>query len=172
MNLKQLIENRYSVRAYLPQNVEKDKIEYILECARLSPSACNYQPWTFYVVTDKEKLSQIHKSYDREWFKTAPMCIVVCKDSSQSWKRTNTDGKDHGDIDAAIASEHICLAAHEQELGTCWVCNFNPELLSQALSLPDNLEPIAIFPIGYVDEMKSTLYEKKRKSLTDIAVWL
>ncbi|MFV0420508.1 MAG: nitroreductase family protein [Dysgonomonas sp.] len=169
MNLKQLIENRYSIRAYLPQNVEEEKIQYILECARLSPSACNYQPWRLYVVTDKKKLSQIHKSYDREWFKTAPMCIVVCKDSSLSWKRANTDGKDHGDIDAAIVSQHICLAAHEQGLGTCWVCNFNPELLSVALDLSADLEPVAIFPIGYIDKNKSVPYEKKRKSLNDIA---
>lgn len=172
MTLKQIIENRYSVRAYLPQSVEKEKIEYILDCARLSPSAGNLQPWRFYVVTDKNLLSQIWKSYDREWFKTAPMCIVVCKDTSKSWKRTNTDGKDHGDIDAAIASEHICLAAAEQGLGTCWICNFTPRLLSEALGLTDNLEPIAIFPLGYIDGQKSTLGEKKRKSLSDTAEWL
>lgn len=172
MNLKQLIETRYSVRAYLPDTVEKEKIEYILDCARLSPSACNYQAWRFYVVSDKEVLFQIHKAYDREWFKTAPMCIVVCKDVSQSWKRTNTDGKDHGDIDATIASEHICLAAHEQGLGTCWVCNFNPEHLSGTLNLPEYLQPVAIFPIGYIDEEKTTLYEKKRKPLADTTEWI
>lgn len=172
MNLKQIIESRYSVRAYLPQAVEKDKIEYILDCARMSPSACNLQPWKFYVVTDKEKLSQLHKSYDREWFKTAPMCIVVCKDSSQTWKRSNTDGKDHGDIDAAIASEHICLAAHEIGLGTCWVCNFNPQILSDALGLSATIEPIAIFPIGYVDEEKSKYPEKKRKTAEDTTEWV
>lgn len=172
MNLKQLIEARYSVRAYLPHTVEKEKLEYILECARLSPSACNYQPWRFYVVSDKDVLSQVYKAYDREWFKTAPMCIVVCNDLSQSWKRTSFDGKDHGDIDTAIASEHICLAVHEQGLGTCWICNFKPEQLSKALNLPDNLEPVSIFPIGYIDETKTTLYEKKRKFLDNITDWI
>lgn len=172
MILKQLIENRYSVRAYLPRMVEKEKVEYILECARLSPSACNLQPWRFYVVRESDVLVKVQESYNREWFKTAPMCIVVCKDSSQSWKRINTDGKDHGDIDAAIASEHVCLAAHEQGLGTCWVCNFDSELLSKALNLHGDLQPVAIFPLGYVDEERSTLYEKKRKSMADITEWL
>ena len=172
MNLKKLIEQRYSARAYLSQPIEKDKIEYILECARLSPSACNLQPWKFYVVTDKSILSRVHESYNRDWFKTAPMCIVVCEDISASWKRSNTDNKDHADIDAAIASEHICLAAHEIGLGTCWICNFLPDVLSNALNLSDNLKPVAIFPLGYIDEGKSVPAQKKRKAQSDIVEWI
>jgi len=172
MNLKELIEARYSVRAYLPRPVEQEKIGYILECARLSPSACNLQPWLFYVISDKEMLEKVHRCYDREWFKTAPLHIIVCEDTSASWKRKNYDGKDHADIDAAIASEHICLAAAEIGLGTCWICNFNPEVLKEALSLPSGIEPVAIFPIGYVDEEKSTPTEKKRNSISDITRWI
>lgn len=172
MKLKELIESRYSVRAYLSRPVEKEKVEYILDCARLSPSACNFQPWKFYIVTSRGKMAEIHQAYDREWFKTAPMHIIVCKDSSVSWKRTNTDGKDFGDVDATIAAEHICLAATEIGLGTCWICNFNPDILTDALRLPDGIEPIAIFPLGYIDEDKSKAPEKKRKPLSDVAEWI
>ncbi|MDR2956166.1 MAG: nitroreductase family protein [Prevotella sp.] len=172
MKLRELIENRYSVRAYLSRPVEKEKIDYILECARLSPSACNLQPWIFYVVISEEVLDKVHMAYDREWYKTAPVNIIVCKNTSVSWKRSNTDGKDHGDIDAAIASEHICLAAHEIGLGTCWICNFNPEILSRALALPSDVEPIAIFPIGYINEEKSSYSEKKRNALSEVAKWI
>lgn len=172
MNLRELCEARYSVRAYLPQLVEKDKIEYILECARLAPSACNLQPWRFYVITDETVKSHIQEAYDRDWFRTAPAYIVVCKDSSQAWKRSNSDGKDFGDVDAAIAAEHICLAASEVGLGTCWVCNFKPDILGQVFSLPASEEAIAIFPLGYIDTEKSKVSEKKRKSLTDITKWI
>ncbi|WP_108823194.1 nitroreductase family protein [Dysgonomonas sp. Marseille-P4361] len=172
MTLKKLIESRYSVRAYLPQPVEKEKVEYVLECARLAPSANNFQPWRFIVITSPERVKGIYKAYDREWFKTAPMHIVVCKDSSESWKRTNSDDKDFGDIDAAIAAEHICLAAAEIGLGTCWVCNFNPNILKQALRLPEHQDPIAIFPLGYIDEAKNLIPEKKRKSLSDLTEWI
>ncbi|WP_165040285.1 nitroreductase family protein [Dysgonomonas sp. ZJ709] len=172
MNLKDLSENRYSVRAYLPQVVEREKIDYILNCARLAPSACNFQPWQFYVITDQSVKLKIHEAYDREWFKTAPLCIVVCKDSASSWKRTATDKKDFGDVDAAIAAEHICLAAAEIGLGTCWVCNFKPDVLAEALNLDANIEPIAIFPLGYIDEEKSRVPEKKRKTLSDITRWI
>lgn len=171
MQLKELIENRYSVRAYLSRPVEKEKIEYILECARLSPSACNYQPWKFYVVTETTLKSKVEEAYNREWFKTAPMHIIVCKDSIASWERTATDGKDSGDIDASIAAEHICLAASEIGLGTCWVCNFNPDILREALELPPHIEAIAIFPIGYINKEKSSMPEKKRKPLSDIVEW-
>ena len=171
MQLKELIERRYSVRAYVPRMVEAEKIEYILECARLSPSACNLQPWYFYVISDPATKEKIQESYPREWVKSAPVYIIVCKDTSQSWKRTSSDNKDFGDIDAAIAAEHICLSAAELGLGTCWVCNFNPSTLNKVLNLSANLEPIAIFPIGYIDQDKNKEPEKKRKDLSEITEW-
>lgn len=171
MQLKNLIESRYSVRAYLPNVVEREKIDYILECARLSPSACNLQPWKFYIITDPVLKQKVEESYNREWFKSAPMHIIVCKDTSTSWKRTATDGKDFSDVDAAIAAEHICLATAEQGLGTCWICNFNPGILNKALNLPPHIEALAIFPIGYVNEEKSISPSKVRKPLADITEW-
>lgn len=172
MNLKELLESRYSVRAYLDRPIASEKIEYILNCARLAPSACNLQPWHFYVIIDVLAKSKIQASYNRAWFKTAPVYIVVCKDSQSAWKRSASDGKDFGDVDAAIAAQHICLAASEQGLGTCWVCNFIPDLLSEALDLPSNLEPIAIFPVGYIDKEKSEMNDKNRKTLSDITRWI
>ena len=74
-------------------------------------------------------------------------------------------------MDAAIAAEHICLAAAELGLGTCWVCNFNPDILNKALNLPLHIEAIAIFPIGYINEEKSISPSKVRKPLADITEW-
>ena len=81
----------------------------------------------------------------------------------EEWVRA--DGKHHGDIDIAIAVEHLCLAATEQELGTCWVCNFDASLCKELFAMPENEEPCVIIPIGYpADERK----EKKRKEMDDI----
>ena len=75
------------------------------------------------------------------------------------------DGKHHGDIDIAIAVEHLCLAATEQGLGTCWVCNFDATLLKQQFDMPENEEPAVIIPLGYAaDELR----EKNRKSIEEI----
>lgn len=143
MNFLELVTKRCSIRRFASTPVEIEKIEYILEAARLSPSAVNFQPWTFVVVQQEEGKQKLHDCYSREWFKSAPLYIIVCGHHDQSWKR-GSDGKDFLDVDAAIAAEHICLAATELGLGTCWVCNFNAELCHRQFGLPDTTEPIAI----------------------------
>jgi nitroreductase len=169
--LKELLLKRFSKRNFLPRDIESEKLEYILECARLAPSACNYQPWKFIVVQKSEAIkTQIRESYNREWFANAPVYIVVVGDHNQSWKRA--DGKDSCDIDTSIAAQHICLAAEELRLATCWVCNFNLEKLRASLPLEKNLEPVAIFPIGYPDEEKIKIPLKIRKNLEEITTWL
>lgn len=64
MGFIELVKARYSCRNYLPTSVEKEKLDYIMECVRQAPSACNKQPWTFRIATDEEdrkKLSQCYK---------------------------------------------------------------------------------------------------------------
>ncbi|MFR9164954.1 MAG: nitroreductase family protein [Dysgonomonas sp.] len=170
-DFKELLEKRYSVRTYLSKRIEEEKIEYILECARLAPSACNHQPWEFYVITSEEGRKAVQSAYPREWFTLAPVYIVICGDHNQSWKRPE-DKKDYCDVDIAIAAEHICLAAESIGLGTCWVCNYNPDILNRFLNLSDNIEAVAIFPIGYIDEEKAKIPEKKRKPLNEIVKWM
>ena len=148
MKFLELVKLRSSVRSFSGKAVEPEKLEYVLECARLAPSAVNYQPWRFVVASSADAKKKLQQCYNRAWFTSAPLYILACGDVGQSWKR-GSDGKDHLDIDVAIAVEHICLAAAEQGLGTCWVCNFDVALCRQELNLPENLIPIAIIPLGY-----------------------
>ena len=90
--------------------------------------------------------------------------IVACVNHNESWHR-RADNKDHADIDIAIAVEHLCLAAAEQGLGTCWVCNFDTPRCSEVLGLPENLEPAVLIPVGYAEDEPT---EKKRKPLNEI----
>ena len=159
----ELVEARYSSRAYSDRKVEPEKIEYLLECARLAPSAVNFQPWHFIVVESEEMCARLPECYKREWLREAPLYIVICGNKAQSWKR-RADGHDHADIDAAIATEHICLAATEG-LGSCWVCNFDVARCSEILGIEGDLYPVAILPIGYATDEPT---EKKRKSLEEI----
>lgn len=165
MNFLDLVKKRYSVRSYLPRAIEADKMNYIMECVRLAPSAVNYQPWHFSIVTDAEKLAALKSTYPREWIQTAPCIIVACTDHQEAWHR-KMDGKDHADVDIAIAVEHLCLAAAEQELGTCWVCNFDASRCKEVLSLPESWEPAVLIPIGYATE--EAVPEKRRKTLNEI----
>lgn len=73
------------------------------------------------------------------------------------------------DIDTAIATEHICLAAAEQGLGTCWVCNFDTELCRKHFKIPKTIEPVVLIPFGYPSD--PALFDetpKKRKPIEEI----
>ena len=118
----------------------------------------------FRIVTDEAVLKTLYSCYKREWLATAPCIIVACVNHNESWHR-RADNKDHADIDIAIAVEHLCLAAAEQGLGTCWVCNFDTPRCSEVLGLPENLEPAVLIPVGYAEDEPT---EKKRKPLNEI----
>jgi nitroreductase len=148
MNFLQLIRERHSVRSFRPETVSSVLLKQVVEAGRLAPSACNNQPWYFIVVNDSEVLAQLHQAYPRDWFGQTKQIIVVCGDKDRSWKRSY-DGKDHLDIDVAIAVDHMTLFAAELGLGTCWVCHFDPHKVSSALALPKHIEPIVLLPIGY-----------------------
>ncbi|HOQ17014.1 MAG TPA: nitroreductase family protein [Defluviitaleaceae bacterium] len=167
MSFLELAKKRYSVRSYLDKPVEKEKLLQVLEAARIAPSAVNKQPWHFIVVTDKIIKNKIAETYPRDWFKTVPAVIVVCGDHSKSWKRN--DGKDHCDIDVAIAIDHMTLAATDLGLGTCWVCAFDAKQCHKALELPENLEVVALLPIGYPADTAPE--SKKRMELSEIVSW-
>ena len=164
MNFLELVKARYSARKYANRPVEAEKLDYIMECVRFAPSAVNFQPWRFRIVTDEAVLKALYSCYKREWLATAPCIIVACVDHNESWHR-RADNKDHADIDIAIAVEHLCLAAAEQGLGTCWVCNFDAPQCSEVLGLPENLERAVLIPVGYAEDEPT---EKKRKPLNEI----
>lgn len=163
MSLLSIAQARYSCRNYLPRHIEQDKLDYIFSCVRLAPSAVNRQPWHFHIVSSEAMRRKVQSCYDRPWFATAPMYIVATILHDQEWVRA--DGKRHGDIDIAIATEHLCLAATEQGLATCWVCNFDAERLASLLHLTADEVPAVIIPIGYAAD---TPREKSRKALAEI----
>ena len=167
MNFLELARKRCSVRQYSDRSVEPEKIDYVLEAARLAPSAVNKQPWRILLIESEEKRQQLQDCYDREWFKQAPLYLIICGNHVESWKRAE-DGKDHVDVDVAILTEHLCLAAAEQGLGTCWVCNFNVARCKQLFDLPDDLEPIVLLPLGFPADESVFEGEKKRKALAEI----
>lgn len=149
---------------FRPDAIPEDDLSYIMECVRLAPSAVNLQPWHFLLITNTPLLEQLAACYDRPWFRTAPACFVVTCRKGEEWIR-KSDGKRHGDIDIAIATEHLCLSATERGLGTCWVCNFDVARCASLLSLPADEVPAVLVPIGYPADRPS---EKKRKELNEI----
>lgn len=167
MQFSDLLEKRYSVRAYQSKAVENEKVVQILEAARLAPTAANYQPFRLFVISTEKHKEALMRIYSRAWFVQAPLVICICAVKSEAWSRR--DGKSYADIDATIALDHLILRAADLELGTCWIAAFDPVEARSFLSLTENLEPIAFTPLGYAADVPRP---KKRRHLDELVTFL
>jgi nitroreductase len=156
----EVIQKRYSVRAYKATPVEKDKVQKVLEAARLAPTAANKQPFQVLVIGTKGHEAELKRIYDRDWFVQAPLVICACAVTSEAW--TRRDGKNYADVDTTIALDHLILAAADLGLGTCWIGAFDPAAAREVLRLPVGVEPLALTPLGYpADEWRPKNYDLK-----------
>lgn len=144
MDVFEAVKSRRSVRSYLPDPVPKEKLDRILEAARLSPSAMNRQPWHFIVVTDKEKRKSLSAGNFAHFLEDAPLVIVGCadRDASLKWRV----------VDTTIAMQTMVIAATSEGLGTCWIGSFNQEKVKGLLGVPPNFEVVALLAVGYARE--------------------
>jgi nitroreductase len=163
MEFSKLIRERYSARAYLDKPVEEEKLNRVLEAAVLAPTAANRQAFRLIVMSTASRKDQLKKIYSKDWFTQAPYIICVCSIRSESW--TRKDGKNYGEVDAAIVMDHLILAAANEGLGTCWVGAFDPQAAREILNLPDDAEPVGFTPLGYAADKPGP---KKRKRLEDL----
>jgi nitroreductase len=171
MDFLQLAKQRYSSRKYLNKTVEEEKLLSVLEAARIAPTAANKQPFLIYVIREEKNRQLLCSCYHREWLREAPVIMVICVDHSKAWVRA-ADQKDHGNIDAAIVGDHMTLEATALGLATCWICNFDPFILSDVLSLPENVEPVALMPLVYpADKTDPQRHATTRKKLDEIVKW-
>ena len=124
-----LARDRYSCRELTDQPVEPQKIDALLEAARLAPTAVNKQPWHAWVITDPEALAKLNAT-TRFGF-GAKVVIVLGAARDEAWTR-KFDGANFADVDASIVGTHIMLAAHDMGLGTTWVACFDAPALQEA----------------------------------------
>lgn len=145
-----LCQKRRSIRKYTAQPIEQEKIDYLLQCALMSPSAKRTCPWEFIVVRDVAKLRPLAgcRTYGSQMFNTATAAIIIALDPTLCDNTWIADG--------AIAAEHILLAAAEQGLGACW-CHVHeregaPELVRRLCHIPEDKMVLCAIALGYPDE--------------------
>jgi nitroreductase len=165
MDLMEAVKGRRSVRAYDERPVEKEKIEAVLEAARLAPSARNRQKWRFIIVTDpKLKEKMLDACNNQQFVKQAPAIIAACGKEPG----VMTCGQPVETIDVSIALSFIILKAYEEGLGTCWLGNFDKDKVKSVLGIPENVSVVAVTPIGYPAEAPEA---RPRVPLGDIISW-
>ena len=140
------VRKRYSCRSYQDKPIEKEKLDVILEAARLAPSAKNLQDWRFVVVAEKQIKLKVADCTNRpEVFNKAGIIIAACSVSDDVMRC----GQAVAPIDVAIALEHIALQATELGLGTCWIGSFDTEKIREILGIPDDIQIIELMAVGY-----------------------
>lgn len=189
--------SRRSLRRYEDRQVAKRIIEQVLTAGIWAPSAHNRQPWRFAVIQSfsqkhdlaskmgarlREDLSNdgvgeaiidkdVNRSYSR--MTQAPVLIVVCMsmvdmDHYPDDKR-NLNERIMTIQSVAMAGQNILLAAHHNGLGACWMCAplFCPDVVRDALTLPDDWEPQGIITMGYPAQER----QRERKALETSVMW-
>jgi len=149
MEFYQVMFRRRSIRNFKGDPISQVVLDRVLESLRVAPSAANQQPRHFVVVKDPETKTRLRQAYDREWMTQAPVLVAGCVDPSKAWKRA--DGFNAAEIDFAIAFDHMTLAATNEGLGTCWICNFDEPKAKEVLGIPEHIRLIALMPLGYPD---------------------
>jgi nitroreductase len=141
------IRQRYSCRAYQDRPVEQEKLDRVLEAARLAPSARNMQEWRFVVVRDAQLRRQLVPAANmQEFVGQAPVVIVACAEQAEYRMRC---GQLAHPIDVAIALEHMALQAVREGLATCWIGSFFPDQVRNVLGIPEHISLVELLPLGY-----------------------
>ena len=153
----EVIRNRRSIRKYQDKSVEKEKLQKILEAARLAPSAMNRQPYQLIVVSKKDVLSKINSACNQDW--KAPIMIAMVSIPKEAWVRD--EGEEYWKADAAIAMHQVSLAAYAEGLGTCWIAAFKEKEVKELLGVDSGSRIPFLSPLGYPAENKGPITNRK-----------
>ncbi len=168
MTVLEAIKKRYSCRAYLDKSVEAEKLQQILEAARLAPSAKNLQDWRFVVVTEKEKKQRLAEAANNQTFIAQAGAVIVACSISNYVMRC---GQAVGPIDVAIALEHMCLQATELGLASCWIGSFYPEKVRPIANIPKDATIIELLAIGYPADAQKQPSREPMEKIVSFESW-
>ena len=166
MEFNDVLNRRYSCRAFAAQGLEKDKLDRILEAGRIAPTAVNKQPVHIWTVSSSEMLEAV-KGVTRSNY-GAPLLLVVGCRPEEAWVR-RYDGKNGAEIDAAIVATYLMLAAENEGLATLWVGSFDPALLRDILPGAEGYELVAMINVGYpAPDSKPSAMHGARKTMEEL----
>lgn len=174
MTLSEIVLKRRSVRKFVEQPVEREKVEACLEAARLAPSANNVQPWRFIVVDDPQVRKRLAEAAFSGIYRLcrfvakAPVVIVILAHPDVVANKLGkaVQGTQYYLLDTGIAGEHLVLAATELGLGTCWIGWFSKRGVRKLFAIPPKYDVVAMIAVGYPEP--SQLGPKKKKPLRDL----
>lgn len=150
MTVSEAIRARRSIRMYKPKPIDEEKLQRVLEAARLAPTARNMQERRFVVVRNKAIREQIMKAAKNQTaIIQAPVVIAAC---GTVIDHIMTCGQPAYTVDLAIAVDHMTLQAVEEGLGSCWICAFDEAEVKRILGIPESVRVVSLLVLGYPAE--------------------
>lgn len=174
MDFERLILTRQSDRRYMPDPVSREDVLKCLEAARMSPSACNSQPWKFIVVDDKAKLAEMADAAEglgmNKFTRDVPVMVAVVLEKMNATARLGSllKHKDYSMLDLGMAVEHFCLQAADLGLGTCIMGWFDEKRIARLLDVPRGKRIPLIISLGYPE---NPIRRKVRKPVEEMSSW-
>lgn len=161
------ISRRRSIRAYLPKPVEKEKMNRILEAAKLAPTAKNLQDWKLLVIDEKNIREELvdASSPHQTFLYTAPVLLAACAVNPNYVMRC---GQPAYPIDLAIVLDHITLQAVREGLGTCWIGSFDEAEAKRVLGIPNEVRIVQLMSLGYYENAPQA---RPRKDTGQLFKW-
>lgn len=171
MTFTNLAQARYSVRQFAATPVPPEKLNAVLQAARLAPTAKNLQAYHIYVVQSAQGMEKMRTLTPCHY--GAPVVLIFTKNTQEEWHHPQEPQRTSGVQDASIVATHAMLAATEQGLGTCWLNFFSPKEVSSAYNLPENQVPVLLMPIGYAAPGCAPAdRHQARKELSEVVTYL
>ena len=168
MEFFEVVKNRFSCRKFSSKPVEDEKLDKILEAARIAPTAKNAQPVKIWVIKSHEALEKIKSTIPFPWVKDASVILAVGGTPEGAFLRPS-DGKNFSEVDATIVATHIMLAIEAEGLASTWIGMFDEPKAKELFPEMKNYELIALFPIAYkADDAQPSDRHEKRKSKDEL----
>ena len=168
MEFEQLIRERYSVRKYSPAPVEEEKLQMILEAARLAPTGHNSQPQRVYVLESEVALQKMDAIHPCRYGASTVLMVCADKDVALNYK-----GVSSYEVDATIAATHMLLAAYDAGVDSVWLGVFEPEKVQAEFDLPENIIPICLIDLGFrTDDYAGNPAHSKKNPLENMVTRL
>ena len=164
MEFEEVIRKRTAIRKFSDKELEKEKLDKILEAGRLAPTAKNNQPIKIYVVQSNDGIDKIDKATKCRY--GAKTVLIICGNKEQSFKK---DDFTTYEMDSCIVATHIMLEATNLGVDNIWIEAFDENILRKEFSIPEEFVPVCLLPLGYkAEDCPMNPLHNIRKSIEDI----
>ena len=169
MEFLELAKLRFSARNYENKEIEKEKLDKIIEVIKAAPTAKNNQPFIVYFLQSEEAIEKVDRITPCRFGANTVLLITYKK--SEEWVNRDDENFRSGVEDASIVATHIMLEATDLGLATCYINRFSVAGAKAEFKLSDDEEPVLLMAIGYSSAVPSERHELT-KDTEDIVKFL